>query len=178
MKREPVLWFDRWECLTCVDEETGFLWLSCTKREPNSTAWWEREHEKRKLLKVDVNSVDKVYWHQVKSFLFWISKGLNNGQEWAKSAYKELRRVHFKCKEKHSFEIVGKKIANWAEDQIYKIIEEDDLECADAFRVAMKRKRSQVKRFQRERSCCGISEWSEVCPIDGEEYLLGCNHGH
>lgn len=88
---------------------------------------------------------------------------------------KAIRATLVASQTKGSFEVQSRSIQEWANLQIAH--RACGLSCVDSQRVARVGKSSQARRFNRERSCCGSSEWEAVGP-DGNRYRLGFNYGH
>lgn len=88
---------------------------------------------------------------------------------------KAIRREKFILEEKEYHQVLPKEIVSWAEDLLNSLSKE--YSCVDSYRVANIKKSSQVKRFKRNRSCCGSYEEIFAGP-DGNKYILGFNHGH
>jgi hypothetical protein len=105
--------------------------------------------------------------------------GLNIPEHNVREIIKEVKRIKNELKVKGWKNILPLNIVDWANNEFRKIIETEDLEYVDNYRVADIKKSSQVRRYkkQKENGCCGYFDTKLTGP-DGRVYLLGCNYGH
>jgi hypothetical protein len=140
--------------------------------------WGERRHADATLMTFDVRRHDRAHWHQIKLFLVWCAQALASGsRDWAKEAYKQLRRDHNASKVKAWDDVLPPAIVEWANRRLAAAAEGES--CCDNWRVARVGNTGQVRRYksQKKAGCCGFADFVETGP-DGKRYMLGFNFGH
>ena len=126
----------------------------------------------------DIRRTDREYWHQTKLFLEWCAQALERGsRDWAKDAYKTLRKLHHESKAKEWDAVLPPAIVAWANGRLASAAEGEP--CCDNWRVARVGNTAQVRRYksQKKAGCCGFADFVEMGP-DGKRYMLGFNYGH
>ena len=129
------------------------------------------------LCKFDLKG-DRKYWNSVSDFMKWLGmSNIKGAQQWARDAYKSIRRARSSALTKSWEDVLPKEIRIWAWEELRKISKDDDF--CDNWRVAKLGNTAQVRRYksQRKHGCCGFSDVKRV-GIDGNKYLLGYNYGH
>jgi hypothetical protein len=140
--------------------------------------WGESKRESETLHTFDVRRADRDHWHQTKLFLEWLAQALPPGsRDWARIAYKGLRKLHHETKAKEWEQVLPKPIADWA----WSVIEREQKGelCCDNARVAQVGNTGQMRRYRAQKAagCCGFADFQERGP-DGKMYWLGFNYGH
>lgn len=153
---------------------------------------WER-HFYIFLRKLDFSQIGAAYWKDVfKQLQGCIFLEPFHYRSWRKTAsyldmvkaIKQERFVYRRDKARDDFfeqsyqTRYGVKIGDWLDNTISLTIA--DLSCVDNIRVARIKCSRDMKyyRYQRRRGCCGFIDQKNRCPIDKQEYLIGCNYGH
>jgi len=147
-----------------------------TAKRPSDQYKEENCPESRTLLTLDVKNPSRENWDCILEQLYITAKGLTSGEQWARSAYKMLRVRHNESKVKTWDQCYPDRVVRWAEMKIRKAA--DGLDCVDAYRCSRVGHTAGMRRFVRDRSCCGSNEFVALCPWDLKKYRLGFNFGH
>lgn len=70
----------------------------------------------------------------------------------------------------------GPEVASFVQAEMARVWEDDD-ECSDSFRFAVKGNAADESRFEEEHTCCGQADFEFAHP-SGIAFLYGFNYGH
>lgn len=104
--------------------------------------------------------------------------GRKGWQQAAEAAWKGERKRRYLASIPESMSRVPEEIQAWAWARFRVEISSGGFYHCNSFRIARAGSRTSLRRFRRERTCCGCHEFMDRCPADGLVYHLGFNFGH